>query len=273
MLALALAALSQPGGRGGAPAAAPLHQVVEQVFDTDKDGKVTLSEITTTLDGLAAISGMGMAGGAGGAGGGGDAASEMAAKIRAAKRFAPQLIKLMDVDSSGTLSRSELKWLSQAHKRMKSSLKDLAQGVFDAIDADADDSLSPQEQTAALSQPVLGAVVGLLETDPIKPPALSASIEEAATAENLRAAVALLDGDGDGSVSRKEAYRAVAAFKKQFLEAATLLETMGPMLAMFGGAARGGGGGGRGRGRGGSGGASGGAGPKKVVKPKYKAEL
>ena len=45
------------------------------------------------------------------------------------------------------------------------------------------------------------------------------------------------------------------------------------MLAMFGGAARGGGGGGRGRGRGGSGGASGGAGPKKVVKPKYKAEL
>ena len=63
----------------------------------------------------------------------------------------------------------------------------------------------------------------------------------------------------------------MAAFKKQFLEAATLLETMGPMLAMFGGAARGGGGGGRGRG--GSGGASGGAGPKKVVKPKYKAEL
>ena len=155
---------------------------------------------------------------------------------------------------------------AQAHERLKQSLKELAREVFDAIDEDADDSISPEEQAAALAQPGLGKVRaaqrrGCAEASPralaarcahpqlgfappqvtaileasFPVPSLSSAIEGAAISQSLAALLSLVDANGDGKVSRQEAYRAVSKFKKQFLEAATMLETMGPMLAAFGG--------------------------------------
>ena len=48
----------------------------------------------------------------------------------------------------------------------------------------------------------------------------------------IRAGIAMLDGNGDGAVERKEAGKAYGAFKRGFLKGAELLQTMGPMLAM-----------------------------------------
>lgn len=234
------------GGRGaGGAAPPPLHATILAVFDTSKDGLVTLEEIESTLDGLAGMAAMGMGGGSGG-GSGGDSANDLAVRVHTAKKHAPMLLKFMDADGSGALSEAELGWVTKAHARMKKSLKDLARDVFDAIDTDPDESISPAEEKGAVVQPVLGQVLGLLESD-FPMPTLSPSVGEAATPGNLAIIFGMLDGDADGSVSRKEAYRAVASVKKQFLEAATLLETMGPMLAMFGGGMDGG--------RGGAGGA------------------
>lgn len=343
-------------GRGaGSPSPGPLHETIQAVFDTDKDGALSLDEIQSTLDGLAAVAAMGMAGGAAGAAGdSGNVASQLAARVRAAKDFAPMLVKWMDVDSDGALSQSELQWVTSAHARMKQSLKELTRDIFDAMDADADDSISPQEIEAAMAPAVLGKVCGpstrcpqalpppspakgrwqgsasaasrpyasnptttcsalassplplfpalpsslLLPlrhgletarpyvTAPAPSPALpqvvslleagfpvpSLSASAALTAEHVASLLSLVDSDADGSVSRKEAYTAVASFKKQFLEAATLLETMGPMLAVFGGGIdRGRGGAGRSAGRGGRGGGAGapGSGTVKVARPTH----
>jgi Ca2+-binding EF-hand superfamily protein len=418
------------GGRGqSSPAPGPLHETILAVFDTDRNGAVSLDEIQSTLDGLAAVAAMGMAGGAAGAAGdSGDAASQLAARVLAAKDFAPMLLKWMDADGDGELSPSELQWATSAHAKMKQSLKELTSGIFDAVDADADDSISPDEIKAAMEPEVLGKVcawplalstsspaqgpltrlrtsrssskcldtsrsrlgTGLSPTfdppwpcplpraiaapwdgkvhgtktstgrkrprdgsvhgtktstgrsvhgtkpstgrkrprdetvhgteastgrkrprdgsvthysRPIAPrrtepidvraphppapfpfaqvvallqagfPVPSLSASAALTTEDVASLLALVDSDADGSIGRKEAYRAVSSFKKQFLEAARMLETMGPMLAVFGGGmdlGRGGRSSGRG-GRGAGGGPTGtpGIGRVKVARPSH----
>jgi Ca2+-binding EF-hand superfamily protein len=251
LLSRGLAQRPTDGREAGSPAPEPLHETIQTVFDTDKNGAVSLEEIQSTLDGLAAVAAMGMAGGAAGvAGDSGDAAGQLAARVRAAMEFAPMLLKWMDADSDGALSASELRWVTSAHTRMRQSLKEMTRDIFDAMDADADDTISPEEVTAAMAPAVLGKVVGLLEAGfPV--PSLSAT----ATAEHVASLLAMADSDSDGSVGRKEAYGAVSSFKRHFLEAATLLETMGPMLAVFGGGVEGrrGRGAGRSVGRGGRG--------------------
>jgi len=47
--------------------------------------------------------------------------------------------------------------------------------------------------------------------------------------------LAWVDVDGNGSLDRKEVGKAYSAFKNYFLKGASTLQTMGPMLAMFGG--------------------------------------
>ena len=82
----------------------------------------------------------------------------------------------------------------------------------------------------------------------------------------FKAGVDLLDGNGDGVIERKEAGKAVGAFKRKFTEAAGVLTSMGPMLAMFGGGAKGGKGGPPRRGKGGPAGAD-------NLRPRPKVEL
>ena len=54
------------------------------------------------------------------------------------------------------------------------------------------------------------------------------------------AAIRAMDGDGDGFVDKKEAGKAYAEAKKQFLEVSKTIQQMGPMMAMFGGGMGGG---------------------------------
>lgn len=212
--------------------ASPLHATVLAVFDLDKNGALTLMEVLSALDGFGALGAFGVPPAAG-------QPEPLAHRVGAAKAAAPTLFRLMDTDKSGTLTASELEWLGAAHERVKASLKELTREVFDAIDADGDNSVSPEEQKAAIIPPVLGKVTALLEANfPI--PSLSSALEEAGSAEHVVALLALVDGDSNGAISRKEAYRAVSTFKRHFVEAIGMLETMGPMLAMLGDAVGGG---------------------------------
>lgn len=100
----------------GLAACAAFHETVAAVFDSNKNAEVSLDEVLSTLDGLAAMSAMGMGDPPGPDGT--NAATDLTARIRAAKRFAPVLLNLMDVDGNGSLSRPELAWLTKAPARV-----------------------------------------------------------------------------------------------------------------------------------------------------------
>jgi len=253
------------------PAPQPIHEVLMQVFDKDFDKKVTTSELDTTLESFAAMSGA-FAPPEPGAG-----PSKMATMVATAKKIAPSIFKLLDSDDSNSLDKAELKMVALAQASFKSgALRNLTRDVFDTIDADSDDVLSAAELEAAtdVDGAVLSKVVELVhEAFPMRKDAASLKklLLEAVEAAGAGMAdgMALVDTDGDGAIGRKEAGQAFKAAKTAFLEAVKTLQEMGPMLAMFGGGMGGdpmggmggpmggmggpmGGGRGRGRGRGGA---------------------
>ena len=250
----------QAFGANGSPALQPLDQITLQVFDKDKDGKVTLPEVKKSLKAFA-----GMAGAFGGDPSAGP--NKMAQTVEAAEKVAPALFALMDADDSKGLDASELKWIVKVQKALKSgTLRNLTRDVFDTMDTDADSVLSAAELEAAADSggELLPKVVALVhEAFPIRKSAeeLQQMLTKGAEASGLSLAdgIKFVDADGDGQVDRKEAGKAFSAFKSAFLQGAKTLQEMGPMLAMFGDMDEGGGGMGgmggmdgmpRGRGRG-----------------------
>ena len=263
-----LAAAPQQGfnaqGMPSKPAPQPLDEVLMQVFDKDMSKSVSEKEVLTTLDSFAEMSGMGAPPQPGAP------PNQMEVMIKAAKRLAPSIFRILDANDSKGLSASELKWVAKAQKAFNSGdMRNLTRDVFDTVDTDHDDSLSADEMQAAadVDGPVLGQVVGLVhgvfpvrkDADELK--ALLLDLVSTAGA-GMADGVALVDTDGDGAISRKEAGKAFSAAKKAFTGATRTLQEMGPMLAMFGGmggmggnvpggmGGMPGGGGGRGRGRG-----------------------
>jgi Ca2+-binding EF-hand superfamily protein len=213
------------GGKGGPPE--PLHQTVLTVFDKDHDRRVRMQEVLDTLEGFGALTGMGQQ----------DPGqpNKMKDSVDAAKAVAPTLFGLLDANSDGALSMKELKWLTDLEAAAKSGLvKTVTRDVFAAIDADSDDSLSANELAAATEPEALGKLLATVQ-EALPTPALAVDREHEVLVRSFRSGVALLDGDGDGVITRKEAGKAVGAFKRKFLDATGILSSMGPMLAMFGG--------------------------------------
>ena len=239
---------------GQAPPPQPLDQVLLQVFDKDNSDDVSMPEVSKSLDAFAAMGGMGAEPGK---------PSEVDALIQAAKNIAPTLFDLLDADGSRALDRKELKWVARVQKDLKSgALRNVTRDVFAATDANGDDALDEAELIAAANADgdVLERIVQILhEAYPLRRDApdlkkflvkVGANIGE----EGLRGSAGWMDLDGDGKLDRKEVGKAYLTFKQLFLKGANTLQTMGPMLAMFGGfdpdSMGGGGGRGRGRGRG-----------------------
>jgi len=230
-------ALGQPNvqGAGGQPPP-PLHDTMLSMFDTDNDGGVSVAEITATLDGFEKMSAMGMGGPPNAAPG---AENPMAATIRAAKRFAPMLHKLIDADGSGKLSKEELKWVAKTQGIIKKPgvLKHLVEGVFAKIDTDADEILSEVELRAAIEGETLEEILSMIQEQlPIPSLSTAASLSHDSRdllKKHFQEGLAYLDTNGDGAVERKEMFGAVKGFKKMFMQGVTTVETMGPMLTMF----------------------------------------
>merc|ERR1712183_1013404 len=80
------------------PSAQPLGNVLHMVFDEDKDGKVTMTEVNKQLDVLQNV----LSGGATD-----DEGQLYLEMLKASKSAAPKLIQLMDVDGDKSLSKKE----------------------------------------------------------------------------------------------------------------------------------------------------------------------
>ncbi len=230
-----------PGGGVSAPQPPPLHETLMGVLDSDKDGSVTLKEATATLEMLGGMM----------AGPDGKGDPEITPLIAGAKKVAPTLLRLLDADGSGGLSKKEMRWVSDAERQLKRNvLKNLTRDVFVALDADGDESLGGDELEAPTAEAREQVLALVRERFPL--PALQEGAPDELVASALKEAVRFLDSDGDGKVDLKEAYKAAATFKRLYLKAAATVTQMGPMLQMFG-AMQGGAGGGMG-GMGGMGG-------------------
>jgi len=241
------------GGMGGGPGGMPpkpLDETLLDVFDKDHNKKLTVAEVSTTLDSFAMMGGMGAEG---------EGPSEMQQMITKAKSALPALFALMDADGSKTLSPSELKWVPKAYAAVQKPglLKKLTLDIFSTIDADGDEQLSEAELRDAIEGEKLERVLALLdESLPIPSLVLDADKSRAVLQANFKEGLAYLDGNGDGVIERKEMLAAVKTFKDMFVKGVKTIESMGPMLAMFsafqqpGGGGLGAAGGGRGAGRG-----------------------
>jgi len=261
--AFAGAQMQQGFGANGQQAPQPLEATLMQVFDKDFDGKVTLSEATQSLDAFAAMGAMG-APPEPGAG-----PNEVEVLVAAAKRHVPTLFELLDADGSGGLSKKELLWVGKVEKALKSgALRNLTRAVFEVADTDNDETLSAAEVAAAIAPDgvLLDQIVALVHDElPIRKDAaelralvLKVGAALAGADISLSDGMKWVDLNGNGSIERKEVGKAYAKFKELFLKGTQTLQTMGPMLAMFG-AMGGGPGGGVPRGRGGRGGGRGGS--------------
>merc|ERR1719399_113264 len=225
-------ALGQPYEPSAGRKPPPLHEAALLSFDTDHDGGISLDEVMTTLDSFEKM-------GASGKGGSPNAASveesPMANMVRAAKRFAPALHQVMDADGSGKLSKEELEWLTMTSQTLKTRgvLKQLTEGIFAKIDADADDLLSEAELHAAIEGEALDDILSMIQ-EQLPIPSLSATGHTREMLQKrFQEGLAYLDTNGDGAIERKEMFGAVKEFKILFLQGVSTIETMGPMLAMF----------------------------------------
>mmetsp|Transcript_69426 Transcript_69426/g.190576 ORF Transcript_69426/g.190576 Transcript_69426/m.190576 type:complete len:269 (-) Transcript_69426:261-1067(-) len=247
----ALAQQQQGFNANGMPEPPSLTKTAMNLFDKDHNGAVTLKETQETLSGLAAFGAMGSEPGK---------QSDIEKMITQAKAWMPQFFKLLDSDSSGTLSEGEVEWVEKGLEAAKTNVfKNLTRDIFETLDVNSDATLAPDELEAAVEPEMYAKLVALIvEAFPL--PGLTSDTSQALVKANLQGIVAALDGDGNGSIERKEAGVAHGNFKRAFIKAAESLKTMGPMLAMFGGGDMGGMGGGMpmggmpgGRGRGGGG--------------------
>ncbi|KAL3927556.1 MAG: hypothetical protein SGPRY_002771, partial [Prymnesium sp.] len=190
-----------------------LTQTALHLLDKNKDAQVSLKEAGDMLDGLIALSSMG------GEGGGGE--SEMATMGKQAKRWMPTLFKLLDSDRSGGLEEGEIEWVERGLEAAKKNLfRNLTRDMFEALDSNGDNSLDPAEVEAALQPEMYRRLISIaMELFPL--PGLTAEFANGSPSlvkENLKEIVSALDGNGDGSIERKEAGAAVASFKRAYIK-------------------------------------------------------
>merc|ERR1719502_2554717 len=165
--------------------------------------------------------------------------NEYMGMLQGAKSAAPALFSLLDSDGSATLSKSELQWVTKFHKAAKSGgLRNLTRDCFSALDTDNDDRLSAAELSAAAEPDgaPLASVVELVHAAfPLRPSAedLKANVRKGLEAiggvssDGVASGISSFDTDGDGHIDRKEAGKAYASARTQFLDIAKTVQQMG----------------------------------------------
>ena len=119
------------------------------VFDKDKDHRVTMEEVESTMHVLRMILNEGD----------GEGGSHYLAMLDGAQVAAPTIFAVLDSDQTGSLKSSELKWMTKFQKALKSgAMRNLTRSCFAALDVGpTDDKVSAAELEVAAQQdsPVL----------------------------------------------------------------------------------------------------------------------
>ena len=137
--------LSQQQYGGPGKATEPLHDVLMLVFDKDKNGKVTESEMTSTMGSLEMLLQEG-----------GDESGEnpYLAMLKGAQAAAPDLFALLDADYSKGLTKDELKWTTKFQKALKNGdARVLVRECFKMLDVEPEDEkISAEELRLAFAE-------------------------------------------------------------------------------------------------------------------------
>jgi len=237
-----------------------LDDALFMIFDSNKDGFISMPEVKKTMDMVAMMAGINNNNNPDA-----DAVSDEMIETRnmitTAINAAPAIFDFLDSDSSTTLSRNELKWANTIHSGFLSGggMRNLILDIFAAINTNGDDFLDASElDTAAASasststddndsDDVLSTIVGLVHaaypvrknTNDLKV-MLQKGISLLTTANNnaLNTAsssdgINYLDTNKDGKIDQKEMVTAYLNVKKQILKAAKTIIQMAPMAAMM----------------------------------------
>jgi len=247
--------------RGQAPLLKPLGAVLHEVFDTDKDGQVTLDEITVGLTELEKHLAN-------------DASTDrddIKGWVAGVAEMAPALLDLLDADGDGTLSFAELEYATKFERSLLGGggMAGFVKAVFGAFDADGDDRLSVDELLAGSTDHdvIAGVAFALHDLFPLRETpqelerfvhgvvaalgitALSKEDQQASnragavgmSREDMAEYIAWLDSDDDGYVQRREVGKRYNIAGQQFLAVAKAIKTTGPLIVMraqFGGIAK-----------------------------------
>mmetsp|Transcript_28288 Transcript_28288/g.31794 ORF Transcript_28288/g.31794 Transcript_28288/m.31794 type:complete len:257 (+) Transcript_28288:191-961(+) len=221
------------------PPSQSLDDALSTIFDSNKDGLISKSELKKTMDMVAMMAG--------------DSelthdASEIETRsiVDTALNAAPVIFEFLDSDSSNTLSRNELKWANTIKSGFLSgAMRNLTREVFAAINTNEDDFLDASELDTAAStdSKVLSTIVGLVHTAyPVRKNVddLKSMVQQGISALNANGSsasdgISYIDTNKDGKIDKKEAVKAYLDLKKKFLKAAKTIIQMAPMAAMMSG--------------------------------------
>jgi len=218
------------------PPSQSLDDALSTIFDSNKDGLISKSELKKTMDMVAMMAG--------------DSEltpdSEERSIVDTAINAAPVIFEFLDSDSSNTLSRNELKWANTIKSGFLSgAMRNLTREVFAAINTNEDDFLDASELDTAAStdSKVLSTIVGLVHTAyPVRKNVddLKSMVQQGISALNANGSsasdgISYIDTNKDGKIDKKEAVKAYLDLKKKFLKAAKTIIQMAPMAAMMSG--------------------------------------
>lgn len=227
--------------KSGSPPLQPLGDVLALVLDKDKDGKVTMEEVTNQLVMLEQLFQ-----------GGSEEGSEYLELLRGVKAGAPKMFELLDSNSDKGLTKKELTYVTKFETSLKNrSMRTLLRDWFGILDTNEDDKLSVDELFVAIpsdggsSEALTKMTAKLHELFPLRSTSqeLEAFVQTTLKSiggnswdkESVAVGMKWIDDDGDGFIQRKEVGKAYNTSGKKFLEIAQTIKQMGPMLALFGG--------------------------------------
>jgi Ca2+-binding EF-hand superfamily protein len=226
----------------------PLGDALLLTLDKDKNEKVTLSEVESSIATLELLFQNAEEG----------ESVKYKNMLVAVKAAAPTLFELLDSNSNKELTKAELSYFTKFEKSLKKDggMRDFLRDVFGMLDSDKDDLLTADElfNASQSSQIITDVTVRFHKLFPLRktPDELEEFVKktiesiggtESLNKESVKKGMKWIDDDGDGVISRKEVGKYYNVAGKAFMDISKSIKTMGPMLALFSGMDTNGGGG------------------------------
>ena len=231
-------------GQGGGQPLQPLGDVLHLVFDSNKDGKVEMDEVSVQIGTLGMLF----------AGAEGEKGEDYRRILSGVKAAAPTVFDLLDGDSDQRLTKKELSYATKFEDSLKvkrdgrgGGMRDFVREIFTTLDSNGDDELTAGEILAGCKSD--GVITHLSkklhELFPLRknPGDLEGfvrktiesfggdALDEAGVIEGMK----WIDADADGVVQRSEVGRYYKTGAMKFVEISKQVRQMGPMFAMLGG--------------------------------------
>lgn len=234
-------------GQGGSQQQRPLQplgDVLHLVFDTDKDGKVSLDEVQLQINTLNMLV----------AGAEGQQGEDYRRILSGVKAAAPTIFDLLDGDSDQRLTKKELSYATKFEGSLQikrdgrgGGMRDFIREIFTTLDTSENDELTAGEILAGCKsdEVITHLSKKLHELFPLRksPGDLEGfvrstieslggnALDEAGVIEGIK----WIDADADGIVQRSEVGRYYKTAAMKFVEISKQIRQIGPMFAMLGG--------------------------------------